>query len=348
MSNLGRIILISLAMLIALNAVACGATSPTLTPTLENTPLPPENSSGSVDVGGYTLAYQCFGQGTPTVIVETAVNDAPTVTGTWDWVTDEIQTITHICIYDRAGLGPSGAAPTPRTSQDVAKDLHVLLSKIPLPGPYILVGHSIGGFHVRVFANLYPQDVAGVILVDSTPPDQMKAFATAYPTYTPNEASILTSNRAAIFDPVPPSLVEGLDMIASAEQVRQAGSLGDLPLIVISQSLDPNHFVLPGFSLEDQERLSASWQRQQADIATLSSKGVLMTAKTAGHYIPLEDPQIVIDAITQMVQEIRKQGTRSHELHNLSIYIGLIIGIVIVVLSFLLLILKKRPNTGSA
>ena len=281
------------------------------------------------------MAYVCFGKGKPTVIIESAVNDAPTVTGTWNWVTDKIQTITRICIYDRAGLEPSGAAPTPRTSQDVAQDLHVLLNKIPLSGPYILVGHSIGGFHVRVFAHLYPQDVAGIILVDSTPIDQMKAFATAYPTYSPNEASILTANRAAIFDLVPPDEVEGLDILASAEQVRQAGSLGNLPLIVISQSTDPNHYVVPGFSLEDQERLASSWQSQQADMATLSSKGVFMTSKTAGHYIPIEDPQIIIDAITQMVQEIRKQGTRSQELS-----IGVIIGVVIVVLSFLLLIMN--------
>jgi pimeloyl-ACP methyl ester carboxylesterase len=271
--------------------------------------LPPAESSGSIDVGGYKLAYQCFGQGTPTVIVETGVNDDSIGMLSWSRVTDGIQTITRICIYDRAGIGQSDPAPTtttPRTSQDVAQDLHVLLGKIPLPGPYILVAHSFGGYHVRVFAHLYPQDVAGMILVDTTDPGQREAFATAYPTYSPNEASVLTYGRAAIDAPITPDQAEGLDFEASSEQVRQAGSFGDIPLIVISQSTNPDHFVFPGSSLEDQKRLSASWQKLQAGLATLSSKGVFITAKFADHNIPQEEPQIIIDAITQMVQEIRK------------------------------------------
>ncbi len=346
MSNLRRIIQISLAILIALIAVACGATSPTVTPTLENTPLPPANSPSKVDVGGYKLAYQCFGQGTPTVIVETEVNDDPIIMGTWSRVTDEIQTITRICIYDRAGIGQSDPAPTtttPRTSQDVARDLHVLLSKIPLPGPYILVAHSFGGYHARVFAHLYPKDVAGMILVDTTDPGQREAFATAYPTYSPNEESILTYNRALIDAPIPPDQAEGLDFEASSEQVRQASSFGNIPLIVISQSTNPDHYAFSGSSLEDQKRLSATWQRLQANLATLSSKGIFITAKYADHNIPQEEPQIINDAITQMVQEIRKQDTRSQELHKW-MNIGFIAGMVIVVLSVLLLIIKKTAQ----
>ncbi len=210
------------------------------------------------------------------------------------------RTITRICIYDRAlGL---------RTSQDAAEDLHLLLSKIPIPGPYILVGHSIGGLHVRVFTHLYPQDVAGVILVDSTVPDSPIAFATAYPTYSPDENPALAKNRISDVNATQPSnMLNGLDFEASAEQVRQAGSLGDLPLIVISQSDDPENWEIPGFTAEDAERASATWQRLQADLAKLSSKGVFMTAKNSGHFIPTGESQIIIDAITQMVEEIRKQ-----------------------------------------
>jgi len=301
-----------------LTAAACGATSPTatptpentalptVTPTLESTPLSPASIStttptmkGRIDVGGYKLAYQCFGQGSPTVIVEASLFDQPTVTMSWKLVTEKIRTVTRICIYDRAEV---------RTSQDIAQNLHVLLSRIPLPGPYILVGHSIGGYHVRVFAHLYPNDVAGMILVDTTYPDPMKEFSKAYPTYTPNELPVLTSGRATMEAPTPTvSVIAGdFDVAASTEQVLQAGSLGNLPLIIISQSPNPNQWMMPGFSLEDAERFSTAWQKLQADLATLSSKGVLMTAKDAGHLIPMEEPQIIVDAINQMVGEIRK------------------------------------------
>jgi pimeloyl-ACP methyl ester carboxylesterase len=305
-------------MLIALTAVACGGTSqpatlipentalPTVTSTLENTPLPqvlsttPPTMKGHIDVNGYKLAYQCFGQGSPTVIVEAALFDQPTVAMTWKYVTEKVQTVTRICIYDRAEV---------RTSQDIAQNLHILLSRIPLPGPYILVGHSIGGYHVRVFAHLYPHEVAGMILVDTTTllDSSTKAFAEAYPTYTPNENPALTSDRATMAAPTPTvNVIAGdFDVVASSEQVRQAGSLGDLPLVVISQHADSSHFMSPGFSSEDAERFAATWQKLQADLATLSSKGVFMTAKHSGHYIPVEEPQIIIDAITRMVEEIR-------------------------------------------
>ncbi|MBK9924727.1 MAG: alpha/beta hydrolase [Anaerolineales bacterium] len=318
MPNFKQITFVSLVMLTALMAVACttisqpttptpeNTPSPTVAPTLENTPLPqvlsttPPTMKGHIDVNGYKLAYQCFGEGSPTVIVEAALFDQPTVAMTWKQVTERVQTVTRICIYNRAEV---------RTSQDIAQNLHMLLSRIPLPGPYILVGHSIGGYHVRVFAHLYPQEVAGMVLVDTTYPDPMKEFLKAYPTYTPNELPALTSDRATMVAPTPTvNVIAGdFDVAASTEQVIQAGSLGDLPLIVISQHPDPTPWMSPGFSSEDAERLSTAWQNLQADLATLSSKGVFMTAKYSGHYIPVEEPQIIIDALTQMVKEIRSQ-----------------------------------------
>jgi pimeloyl-ACP methyl ester carboxylesterase len=316
MSNLRPMILTSLAILIAVTAVACGAASPTVTPTLENTPVPTvmptlENTplpttsltstptaEGSIDVGGYKLNYQCFGQGTPPVIVEAALGDVPIISLSWQAVTQKIQTLTRICIYDRV----DGV----RTSQAIAEDLHALLSQIPVPGPYLLVAHSLGGYHVRVFAHLYPADVAGMILVDTTQPDAITAFATAYPTYSPGESPGITHYRDAQETPLPPDRFGGLDFNASTEQVRQAGSLGDLPLIVISQSPNPNNWAISGFTLEDKQRFAAVWQGLQADLATLSSQGVFLTAKNSNHDIPRHEPQIIIDAITQMVDEIRK------------------------------------------
>lgn len=314
MSNLRQVILTGLVLLIAWTAVACGAVSPipVLTPTLENTPLPtmtlaPTNTplpstpaaEGNVDVGGYKLLYQCFGQGTPAVIVEAGAGDKPTVSRTWNTVIQNVYPSTRICIYNRA----DGV----RTSQDVAEDLHLLLSKIPVPGPYILVAHSLGGWHARVFAHRYPKEVVGMILVDTTPtaPEAWITYATAYPTYSPDESASITENRiseAAIYANIPPSM-DGLDMMASNEQVRQAGSFGDMPLVVISQNPGPDDW--RGLDPAVQEQYAAIILKIQSDLAALSSKGVFMVAKTSDHFIMLHDPQIVIDAIIQMVKEIR-------------------------------------------
>lgn len=313
MSNLRHILLVSSIVLIALTAAGCGATSPTVTPTIENTPLPtvtptPENTpppstpttGGSVDVGGYKLRYQCFGKGTPTIIVEAGGGDKPTISLTWSTVIQNVYPITRICIYDRV----DGV----RTSQEIAEDLHVLLNEIPVPGPYILVAHSIGGYHARVFAHRYPAEVAGMILVDTTPtyPDANITFATAYPTYSPDEAPGITNGRiseADISAIMPPS-VDGLDFKTSAEQVRQAPSLGDIPLVVISQTPGgPDDW--PGLDPATREQYAAITLKIQADLATLSSKGVFLVAKTSNHFISVHEPQIIIDAITQMVEEIR-------------------------------------------
>lgn len=234
------------------------------------------------------------------------MGDPPTVSSSWIFVTVEIQNLTRICIYDRAGIGYSDQAPTPRTSQDAAKDLHTLLHQIPLPGPYILVGHSWGGFTVRVFTQLYPQEVAGIILVDSTHPDQFEQMASAFPTAAPNESSVIATARPEIINPQPSGNPEGFDILASAEQVRQAGSLGNIPLIVISRTPNPDQWISLGGSRADRQRYAQIWQALQEDLATLSSYSTHMTAKMSGHNIQHDEPEIIVNAITQVIQEIQQ------------------------------------------
>jgi pimeloyl-ACP methyl ester carboxylesterase len=282
----------SLLALITLTVCACGSAA----------------STGSVDVGGYALAYQCFGEGEPAVIVEAGLGEAPTVNRNWMPVIQAIQSTTRICIYDRAGLGQSDDAPTPRTSIDVAQDLHTLLSNIPVSGPYIFVAHSIGGYHVRVYADLYPHDVAGIILVDTSHPAQFVEFARIYPTPASNEASAIATSRPFFIDgPQPADNPEGMDVLASADQVSDAGSLGSIPLIIIRQSINLDRGGIEGFSLEDKQRFEDLRQRLSADLATLSTNSTHITAETAGHYVHVDEPQLVISAITQMLLDIRNQ-----------------------------------------
>lgn len=254
---------------------------------------------GAVDVGGGQLSYQCWGEGTPTVIVEAAAEDKPTLTSSWNAVILGVYPTTRICIYDRAPVN---------TVQDGAENLHALLGKIPLPGPYLLVAHSLGGWYARVFAHLYPQDLMGLILVDTslTYPESPIAFATAYPTYSPDEAAGITQNRLSESDlhaMMMPQL-DGLDMKASNEQVRQAGSFGDMPLVVICHTPGPQEF--GGIDPASGETMAALLLKVEASLATLSSKGTFIAAATHNHFISEYQPQIIIDAITKMAAENQK------------------------------------------
>ncbi len=174
MPALKRIAPAIFAFLFLLAAVACSpaapsATStawppaPTETPAFEEPqmpPLPAPAVQGILAVGaGPVLSYQCFGEGTPTVIVEAGAGDKPTVSSSWNAVILGVSPVTRICVYDRVAV---------TTVQIGAENLHLLLTKVPIPGPYILVAHSLGGWYARVFAHLYPQDVAGMLLVDTT------------------------------------------------------------------------------------------------------------------------------------------------------------------------------------
>lgn len=121
-----------------------------------------------VDVGGYSLHINCVGEGSPTVILE-AGSGANSVD--WANIQPEVANTTRVCAYDRAGTGWSEPGPEPRDLQQIAGELHTLLGNAGIGGPYVLVGHSFGGLYVRMYAEMYPKEVAGMVLVDSSHPD---------------------------------------------------------------------------------------------------------------------------------------------------------------------------------
>src|SRR5512133_1842630 len=117
-----------------------------------------------VDVGGYRLHIHCTGSGSPTVVIESGWGD---MAASWGWVQPEVAKATRVCTYDRAGMGWSESSPEPRAAREYAKELHTLLAKANEPGPYVLVGHSMGGYTILVYAHDYPDEVSGLVLVDS-------------------------------------------------------------------------------------------------------------------------------------------------------------------------------------
>src|SRR5246127_921567 len=130
-----------------------------------------------VDVGGYRLKINCAGSGSPTVVLESGLGD---LLSEWRPIQLRISSFTRVCSYDRAGYGESDAGPLPRTSSQISSELHVLLQNAGEHPPFILVGHSFGGYNVRAFNGQYPNEVAGLVLADSTQEDEYDLLPSAW------------------------------------------------------------------------------------------------------------------------------------------------------------------------
>jgi pimeloyl-ACP methyl ester carboxylesterase len=133
-----------------------------------------------IDVGGHRLHLSCTGSGGPTVVLEPGGGEMSSNLG---WITPAVARDTRVCVYDRAGRGWSEPAASAQDGVQIATDLHTLLHRAHVPGPYVLAGHSFGGLYVLTFAARYPDEVAGMVLIDSTTPSSAAASrgtATSY------------------------------------------------------------------------------------------------------------------------------------------------------------------------
>jgi pimeloyl-ACP methyl ester carboxylesterase len=285
---------------------------------------PPAGQSdfaGLVDIGGRRLYLECRRTGSPTVILEAGYRSPATV-----WSDDLVQperprtmvlggvaAATRVCLYERPGtaavlderLHPSRSdpVPMPRTAEDVVADLHALLRTAGVPGPYVLVGHSLGGLFVRLYAATYPADVVGLVLVDAW-------YEGLQERLTPAEWAAYVR----VTSEVPPELaayrdLETLDFAAASAAMRQAAAqpLPAVPLAVLAQG--------QSFGLsEDQlgfspEALQVAWGAAQERLATLVPRARYFVAAESAHYIQLQQPALVIEAIRQVVAGVRDQDT---------------------------------------
>ena len=141
-----------------------------------------------VGVKGHSLHINCVGQGSPTVVLDAGLGD---FSAQWVRVQRQVSDTTRVCAYDRAGMGWSEMGPEPRDARQITSELHTLLSKAGIEGPYVLVGHSFGGMYMQTYAARYPDEVAGVALVDSsTEPDQFSQRSEARDSYEPQKQSL--------------------------------------------------------------------------------------------------------------------------------------------------------------
>lgn len=284
-----------------------------------------------VDVGGYKMHLNCTGQGSPTVILAAGLDDFSIM---WSLVQPEISKTLRVCSYDRAGLGWSESSPAPRTIENMVKELHTLLVNAKVESPYVLVGHSFSGALVRLYANAYPNEVAGMVLVDAAPEDLflrlplwgnaiegklglyrtlaplssfgLLAFA---PASIPNRGlpdDVLAQYRAVAVstDYFQTGIAENEAFENNLTRIRAANiHLGDIPLKVISRGYwDP----MPGFSDTENQQAWQTWQEMQSELLSLSSNSNQVIAEHSEHSIQLQQPEIVIDALQEIVNANRE------------------------------------------
>jgi pimeloyl-ACP methyl ester carboxylesterase len=173
-----------------------------------------------------------------------------------------------------------------------------------VPGPYILVGHLFSGFNVRLYASQYPEEVAGMVLVNPMPPDYRSETLAVLPPESPDESPSLNFIRIALTEFETLEAPESFDFTASEEQVRAANGLGDLPLVVLT---DIPPWYAPDLPSEAAEKIKGVWQDLHMDLLNLSSNSshVIVTGDKPG-YTQVKESQLVIDAILNVLNETKK------------------------------------------
>jgi pimeloyl-ACP methyl ester carboxylesterase len=303
--------------------------------------FPQEGRSISLgaDFPGVALNLNCVGQATPTVILDSGLG---VPAAGWDLVMPDVARFARICSYDRAGYGWSSAGPMPRTSGEIAKELHTLLAAAGEKGPFVLVGHSFGGYNVRVYADKYPADVAGLVLVDTSHEDQNQLMPPSLKKLTEEQVKQLDSQKRLMpiliflgiarltagddgdsklskefrdkmkYLQLQTKFIEAAfseikSFTESADEVRRTGNLGDRPLVVLTAGKDLEAKDLPkGVSVEEMREFRKTWMNDlQVRQARLSTRGKQIVVPDSTHMIPMERPDAVVNAIREVCQAVK-------------------------------------------
>lgn len=284
-----------------------------------------------VSVNGHRLHLDCEGVGRPTVVVEAGLGDYSIG---WRAIQESIAPMTRICLYDRAGFGWSEFDPIPPTSEYVARTLHTLLETGGIDGPYILVGHSLGGVYIREFAARFPNEVVGLVFVDSSHENQIgRNSAMQGATRDPLAMRLALCRLLAplgiirlsgvMSDYLSPDILGEIRSIrlaamnrthfcAATHLARDAmldvldkqespRTLGDLPIIVLTRGLPEN----PADRSAEAAAWESLWRELQSEIARLSIDSELRVVEHASHFIQNDRSDVVVESIRRLVEQLR-------------------------------------------
>jgi pimeloyl-ACP methyl ester carboxylesterase len=319
-------------------------------PASTSPPLPPPGKL--IDLGGWRLHLNCTGESrasNPTVILEAGAGDFSV---DWSLVQPGVAGVARVCSYDRAGAGWSDLGPRPRTFRQQVWELHTLLTKAGERPPYVLVGHSRGGWLVRIYQSTYPAEVAGMVLVEAGGDDPVRMTREGKRVRSSDLATGQTIPPAKTSDPlresdIPPRIRDMIEPQARefsryanapprdklpddaqrmrtwslaqvkhhivndndyeseelaalrAERVQKEHPLGDMPLIVLSRGPSEEERIGNPTGYDEH-------QKNQASLVSLSRSGKQVIAQRSGHLVPIDEPALVVTAISDVIAAARK------------------------------------------
>jgi dienelactone hydrolase len=290
-------IVVAAAVLLAGCANTAPGTTVPSSPSAPDTPAPatmspsPSAAPSSIEagqlvsIGDRALWLRCEGIGSPTIIFESGMGGDHR---TWERVTPELADSTRTCVYDRAGIGESDPGPEPRTAATAVEDLRALVDVAEIETPLVLVGFSWGGLIAQLYAATHPDQVAGLVLVESNHPREAEQFEEHL---TPEQ---IAEDRAVALDNP-----EGVDVYAAFAEAQESGPLPDVPLVVITAGLSEGW--PPGWDAETFDALRAA---QQADLVMLTSQGSQVIAEESGHHVPSQQPDVVVEAVQRVLAAV--------------------------------------------
>jgi pimeloyl-ACP methyl ester carboxylesterase len=240
-------------------------------------------TGGLVDVGGYRLRADCAGAGDVTVVLDSGLCQPRK---SWGRVPSDVAAFARVCTYDRAGVGDSDPDPLPRTGERIVRDLETVLAKKGASAPYVLVGHSFGGLNVRLFASRHPEQVAGLVLVDASHEDQYRRLSALM---SPEDGADYLAHEGG-------KNCEHVNLPGLGEQVRAAPPPPPVPLVVLSAR---ERWPTQGCAA------CQAREEMQAALAQILPAGRRVLARGSGHFIQLDQPQLVVDAIRDVVEAAR-------------------------------------------
>jgi pimeloyl-ACP methyl ester carboxylesterase len=290
-----------------------------------------------IDIGGRHMQIDCRGSGAPIVVFEAGLDTMGSLS--WSAVQDAVAATTRTCAYSRAGIMWSEPRAGKFEPESVARDLHALLAAAGERAPFVLVGHSLGGPYIMIFTRLYPQEVAGLVFVDASHPDQIDRMAQAAGKKMEAGEGMLKAANALSWTGIPrlveahsanptfpaqaklaqdayfsrslSSAIQELDSLnatfSSAGQLRQ---LEDRPIVVLTATKPYPAAMLKALQMttEQGQRIQAAWKEMHNDEAAWSHHSRHELVPDATHYIQFDRPDVVIAAVKEVVNDVRSGG----------------------------------------
>ncbi len=330
---------LAVALLLSISGVVLAQSEPPPGMAEDQRLLPYVEPGQLVDIGGRRINLHCAGSGAPTVVLMAGLTSWSPV---WYKTQPVVAQRTRVCAFDRAGYGFSDPAPRPQILSDTVNDLHAVLKAAPIPGPYVLVGHSLGGVEARLYAQRWPQDVAGMILVDTSPAGELlieanqpgladdeeidewvseELYCALLAAHGPLEPSspeykdcskALPSDTPAAFRKAWPQFFTAAYAAAKVSLISSLYThrydsvdhrpLGAMPLVVLSAEYSFSIDTPAGIRFW--QAYKKAWYARHEALAHLSSRGVYRLIEGSGHAIQLDKPQAVIDAVDEVLRQL--------------------------------------------